>query len=93
MRRLEAGQWTTLLTHFTGAIALAEYIAESAQLVRLDLRSNGIKTAGLMALTLSLKVSQTVTSVDLDQDVKKDSVSLALVSNHFLFCSGLAMHQ
>jgi len=58
-------------------VALAEFIAESSRLIRLDLRANGIKTAGLMALMLSLKVSQTVTAVDLDQDTKKDSVSSA----------------
>jgi protein phosphatase 1 regulatory subunit 37 len=56
-------------------VALAEFIAESPRLVRLDLRENDIKTAGLMALSLSLKVSQSVTRIDLDKEPKKESVS------------------
>lgn len=60
---------------FSGAVALAEFVAESTKLVRLDLRENSIKTGGLMALSLSLKVNQTVTCVDLDKEPKKESVS------------------
>lgn len=59
----------------TGAVALAEYIAETNKLLRLDLRGNHIRTGGLMALTLSLKVNQTVTRLDLDQEPKKEAVS------------------
>lgn len=56
-------------------MALAEFIAESMKLVRLDLRENEIKTGGLMALSLALKVSQSVTRIDLDKGPKKESVS------------------
>lgn len=56
----------------TGAVALAEYIAESRFLMHMDLRENEIKTAGLMALSLSLKVNQSVTQVDLDKDPKRE---------------------
>lgn len=63
------------LTPCTGAVALAEAVADSPRLLRLDLRENEIKTAGLMALSLALKVNQTVTRVDLDRETKKESVS------------------
>ncbi len=58
-----------------GAVALAEFIADSTRLLRIDLRENDIKTGGLMALSLSLKVSETVTRIDLDKDPKRESVS------------------
>jgi protein phosphatase 1 regulatory subunit 37 len=60
---------------FAGAVALAEYVADSCHLLRLDLRENDIKTAGLMALALALKVNESVTRLDLDKDTKKESVS------------------
>lgn len=56
-------------------MALAEYVADSAHLLRLDLRENDIKTAGLMALSLSLKVNESVTRMDIDKETKKESVS------------------
>ncbi len=58
-----------------GAVALAEFIADSPRLLRIDLRENDIKTGGLMALSLSLKVSETVTRIDLDKEPKRESVS------------------
>ena len=58
-----------------GAVALAECIAESTRLVRVDLRENDIKTGGLMALSLALKVNRSVTRIDLDTKTKKESVS------------------
>ena len=64
------------LFSFPGAVALAEFIADSPRLLRIDLRENDIKTGGLMALSLSLKVSQTVTRIDLDKDPKRESVSV-----------------
>lgn len=54
---------------------MAEAVADSPRLLRLDLRENEIKTAGLMALSLALKVNHTVTRVDLDRETKKESVS------------------
>ena len=56
-------------------MALAECIAESTRLVRVDLRENDIKTGGLMALSLALKVNRSVTRIDLDTKTKKESVS------------------
>ena len=62
----------------TGAVALAESIAESPRLRRIDLRENDIKTGGLMALSLSLKVSQSVTRIDLDKETKRETVGIAI---------------
>ena len=63
-----------------GAVALAEFIADSPRLVRLDLRENSIKTAGLMALALSLKVNTTVTKLDLDKELKRELVRVAITA-------------
>ena len=51
-------------------MALAEVIADSSRLIRLDLRENEIKSGGLMALSLSLKMNYSVTRyVSLDSAV------------------------
>lgn len=58
-----------------GAVAVAEFIAESPRLIRLDLRENEIKTGGLMALSLALKVNTSLLRLDLDREPKKETVS------------------
>lgn len=58
-----------------GAVAVAEFIAESPRLLRLDLRENEIKTGGLMALSLALKVNTSLLRLDLDREPKKETVS------------------
>lgn len=60
----------------TGAVAVAEFIAESPRLLRLDLRENEIKTGGLMALSLALKVNTSLLRLDLDREPKKETVSM-----------------
>ncbi|KAK2088669.1 hypothetical protein P7K49_034576, partial [Saguinus oedipus] len=57
-----------------GAVAVAEFIAESPRLLRLDLRENEIKTGGLMALSLALKVNHSLLRLDLDREPKKEAV-------------------
>lgn len=54
---------------------MAEFIAESPRLLRLDLRENEIKTGGLMALSLALKVNTSLLRLDLDREPKKETVS------------------
>lgn len=54
---------------------MAEFIAESPRLLRLDLRENEIKTGGLMALSLALKVNRSLLRLDLDREPKKEAVS------------------
>lgn len=56
-------------------MAVAEFIAESPRLLRLDLRENEIKTGGLMALSLALKVNTSLLRLDLDREPKKETVS------------------
>jgi len=63
-----------------GAVALAEFIAETIKLIRLDLRGNYVRTGGLMALMLALKVNQSVTRIDLDGEPKKEAVSSIVIS-------------
>ncbi|XP_023581672.1 protein phosphatase 1 regulatory subunit 37-like, partial [Trichechus manatus latirostris] len=71
---LRLGLASTKLT-CEGAVAVAEFIAESPRLLRLDLRENEIKTGGLMALSLALKVNHSLLRLDLDREPKKEAVS------------------
>lgn len=59
----------------SGAVALAEYIADSSRLLQIDLRENDIRTAGLMALSLALKVNESLVRLELDRNTKKEVVS------------------
>ena len=59
----------------SGAIAMAEYIAESTSIVRVDIRNNNVKVAGIMALQNALKNNYTLTRLDLDQQPKKEQVT------------------
>lgn len=68
-------------TCLVGAVALAEVIADNTRLVRVDLQENDIKTAGLMALSLAMKVNENITRLDVDRETKKESVSYPLNRN------------
>lgn len=68
-----------------GAVAVAEFIAESPRLLRLDLRENEIKTGGLMALSLALKVNTSLLRLDLDREPKKETVSFFIYIFVLLF--------
>ena len=46
---------------------------------RIDLRDNCLKVAGLMALSLSMKVNTSITQLDLDNVPKKKMVCIPLV--------------
>lgn len=59
-----------------GMIALAEVIAESKTLLRMDIRENEPYVGGLMALSLSLKVNESLVRIDLDKELKKEPVRL-----------------
>ena len=54
---------------------MAEYIAESTSIVRVDIRNNNVKVAGIMALQNALKNNYTLTRLDLDQQPKKEQVT------------------
>jgi len=62
---------------FTGAIALAEFLAESPRIIRLDLRNNNIRVGGLMALTLAFKINYSLLRLDIDKPNSKEPVSSA----------------
>lgn len=49
-----------------GAIALAEFLPESASLLHLDLTSNNLDLAGVMALSGGLKANHTMRCLDLN---------------------------
>nr|XP_046269456.1 protein phosphatase 1 regulatory subunit 37 [Scatophagus argus] len=49
-----------------GAVALAEFLAESRRIQKLDLRQNDVKVGGLMALCLALRINRSLASLDLD---------------------------
>lgn len=57
-----------------GMIALAEVIADSKTLLRMDLRENDPYVGGLMALSLSLKVNNSLVRIDLDKELRKEPV-------------------
>ena len=61
-------------------IALAEVIADSKTLLRMDLRENDPYVGGLMALSLSLKVNKTLVRIDLDKEMKKEPVRLLSIA-------------
>ena len=66
---------------------MAEFIAESPRLLRLDLRENEIKTGGLMALSLALKVNTSLLRLDLDREPKKETVSMEKGVEESRLCS------
>lgn len=62
-----------------GAVALAEFLAESPQIQRLDLRQNEVKVGGLMALCLALRINRSLASLDLDHMLPQEQVGAAIV--------------
>lgn len=64
-------------------IALAEVIAESKTILRMDIRENEPYVGGLMALSLSLKVNESLVRIDLDKELKKEPVRLSLSKFYF----------
>lgn len=59
---------------FVGAIALAEFIAESKMLEQLDLRDNDIRIAGLMALSLAHKMNFKLRRLTMPRTIKIEPV-------------------
>lgn len=57
-----------------GAVALAEVLADSLSITRIDIRENNIQTAGLMAFSMALKVNHSLLRLDLDKDIRKETV-------------------
>lgn len=59
---------------FTGAIALAEVLAESRYLTHVDLKENEIRVAGLMALTLALRMNYHLLHLETPKTFKVEQV-------------------
>ncbi|XP_016421922.1 protein phosphatase 1 regulatory subunit 37-like [Sinocyclocheilus rhinocerous] len=55
-----------------GAVTLAEILAESPQIQRLEVRQNQVLSGGLMALLLALKINRSLIRLDLDQHLKEE---------------------
>lgn len=61
---------------FTGAIALAEVLAESKHLLELDLKENDIRVAGLMALQLGHRMNRTLITMETPKTYRVEQVSV-----------------
>lgn len=59
-------------------MVLAEFVAESRLIQRLDICENLIGTGGLLALSHALKFNQTLVKVELDKRPKEEEVSFKL---------------
>ena len=59
---------------FTGAIALAEVLAESKHLVELDLKENDIRVAGLMALQLAHRMNRSLIAMETPKSYRVEQV-------------------
>uniref|UniRef100_A0A3B4Z602 Protein phosphatase 1 regulatory subunit 37 n=1 Tax=Stegastes partitus TaxID=144197 RepID=A0A3B4Z602_9TELE len=57
------------------AVALAEFLAESRQIQRLDLRQNDVKVGGLMALSLALRINRSLASLDVDHTPSQEQLA------------------
>lgn len=71
----------TLLTS-SGAIALAEFLPDARQLLHLDLTHNPLDIAGVMALSVGLKVNQVMRCLDVN--VPPNDVEMARLSREIL---------
>lgn len=60
-----------------GAVALAEFLAESRQIQELDLRQNEVKVGGLMALCLAMRFNSSLTRLNLDHIQPQEQVGAA----------------
>ena len=61
-----------------GAIALAEVLAESRYLTHVDLRENEIRVAGLMALSLALRMNHKLLHLDTPKTFKVEQVYMSM---------------
>lgn len=62
-----------------GAIALAEVLAESRYLTHVDLRENEIRIAGLMALSLALRMNHKLLYLETPKTFKVEQVGVSLL--------------
>ena len=65
--------------YIVGAIALAEFVAESRMLEQLDLRDNDIRIAGLLALSLAHKMNHKLYRLSMPRTIKIEPVCCACI--------------
>lgn len=71
------------------AIALAECLPENSSLVRLDLSRNpNIQIAGLLALSVSIKMNHTITFIDINIPVSWLLLLGAIAINSVTYLEG-----
>ena len=66
--------YSNIIILYLGAIALAEVLAESRYLTHVDLRENEIRIAGLMALSLALRMNHKLLHLETPKTFKVDQV-------------------
>lgn len=66
--------YALIMCCLTGAIALAEVLAENRHLTHLDLRENDVRVAGLMGLQLAHRMNHTLLNMDMPKGFKVDQV-------------------
>lgn len=74
-----------LIVPTVGAIALAEFVAESKLLEHLDLRDNDIRIAGLMALSLAHKMNYKLLRLTMPRTIKIEPVCACVSVSVCLF--------
>jgi len=75
-----------------GAVTLAEILAESRHIQRLDVRQNQVLAGGLMALSLALKINRSLIRLDLDQHVKEEKVRCLIIILTISVCSKVILN-
>ena len=60
----------------TGAIALAEVLAESKHLTHIDIRDNDIRVAGLMALQLAHRMNHSLLGMQTPKGYRVEQVNV-----------------
>ncbi|KAM8915782.1 protein phosphatase 1 regulatory subunit 37 [Spinachia spinachia] len=74
-----------------GAVALAEFLAESRQILRLDLRQNEVKLGGLMALCLALRINRSFACLYVDHIPPQEQGGF-LLETYTMFQSEITQH-
>ena len=70
-----------------GVVAIAEFLAESRFIQRIDVRNNGLTLGGLMALSLAARENNSCFRIDLDKPQNDSSLPQELIVSFIKFLS------
>ena len=70
-----------------GVVAIAEFLAESRFIQRIDVRNNGLTLGGLMALSLAARENNSCFRIDLDKPQNDSSLPQELIVSFIKFSS------